>query len=210
MHKEDYQNAAKIVKPRVARRIVHAIRHSNLGARFLRKDPHTNMWQDVGDKIASEKTSQALREKSPEEKKQALKEKVNEDTTAVGISMPHLQLVNGEGVIVLDTQHPAAIDTGNGIYAASGMVHDPNNPIVMVTANASAAVNASAASQASRIIVPATENAGLHQPISCERAIIETHLEMIDNSDLEITSPDFKRLKRSDEEEDTDVVLIEI
>ena len=42
-------------------------------------------------------------------------------------------------------------------------------------------------------------------------AIIETHLEMIDNSDLEITSPDFKRLKRSDEEEDTDeVVPVEI
>ena len=138
---------------------------------------------------------------------------------------------------MLDTQHPAAIDTGNGIYAASGMVHDPNNPIVMVTANASAAVNAMDASQASGIIVPATENAGLHQPtmtypigggtfgtvnaagqivvtdrdILCGRAIIETHLEMIaDNSDLEITSPDFKRLKRSDEEEDTDVVLIEI
>jgi len=122
------------------------------------------MWQDVGDKIASEKTSQALREKSPEEKKKALKEKVNEDTTAVGISMPHLQLVNGEGVIVLDTQHPAAIDTGNGIYAASGLVQDPNAPVVMVTANISAVANAMDASQASGIIVPAAGNADLHQP----------------------------------------------
>ena len=102
---------------------------------------------------------------------------------------------------MLDTQHPAAIDTGNGIYAASGMVHDPNNPIVTVTANASAAVNAMDASQASGIIVPATENAGLHQPtmtypigggtFGTVNAAGQTHLEMIDNSDLEITSPDF-------------------
>jgi hypothetical protein len=48
------------------------------------------MWQDVGDKIATEKASQALRAKRPEKKKQALEEKDNEDTTAVGISIPHL------------------------------------------------------------------------------------------------------------------------
>lgn len=73
--------------------------------------------------------------------------------------MPHLQLVNGKGVIVIDTQHPAAIDTGNGIYAD----YDPNAPIVMVTANTSAAANAMDALQAPGIIVPAAGNSGQNQ-----------------------------------------------
>jgi hypothetical protein len=90
MHKPDYHLAAKIIKPRVARRIVHAIRNSSIGARFLKKDAHTDMWYDVGDKAASEKTSQALREKSPDEKKAASNAKSKEDSVAVGYSMPLL------------------------------------------------------------------------------------------------------------------------
>jgi len=121
-HKPDYQNAAKIVKPRVARRIVHAIRHSNLGARFLRKDPTTDMWQDVGDKIASEKTSQALREKSPEEKKRASQEKAKEDNVAVGISMPNMRMMN-DGMLVLAA---VGINAGNdSIDVSSAIVPAP-------------------------------------------------------------------------------------
>ena len=56
MHHEDYQNAPRLVKLRVASRVVHAIRHSNLGIRFLLKDPQTKTYHDVGDKIASDKT----------------------------------------------------------------------------------------------------------------------------------------------------------
>jgi hypothetical protein len=35
---------------------------SHLAHRFLRKDPHTSKWEDVGDDIAREKTSQVLRD----------------------------------------------------------------------------------------------------------------------------------------------------
>lgn len=73
-HKPDYTHAAKMTKPRVARRIVYALRHANPPARFLRK-AKDGMWRDVGDKVASEKTSQALREKSPEERKMAAAKK---------------------------------------------------------------------------------------------------------------------------------------
>ena len=92
-HKPDYQNAAKITKPRVARRIVYALRHSQSAPRFLKRDPTDNMWRDVGDKAASEKTSQALREKSPEEKKASAKAKTKgqqEDISAGGYAMPSL------------------------------------------------------------------------------------------------------------------------
>ncbi len=74
-HKLDYIHAAKMTKPRVARRIVHALRHANNPARFLRKSSKGGFWHDVGDKVASEKTSQALREKSPEERRAAAERK---------------------------------------------------------------------------------------------------------------------------------------
>jgi len=52
----------------VARVIVRAIRNGDPPGRFLKKDATTGKWFDIGDKKAAEKTSQALREKSDEEK----------------------------------------------------------------------------------------------------------------------------------------------
>jgi hypothetical protein len=48
--------------------IVHALRNSDPPARFLQKDEKTGKWYDIGDKKAAEKASQALREKTPEER----------------------------------------------------------------------------------------------------------------------------------------------
>ena len=66
MHKQDYTGAAKSVKPRVAQKIVKTIRKGTAGnppGRFLKKKDDLR-WYDVGDKHATEKTSQALREKT--------------------------------------------------------------------------------------------------------------------------------------------------
>jgi hypothetical protein len=60
--------APKIQKPSVARVIVRAIRNGDPPGRFLRKDEKLGKWVDIGDKKAAEKTSQALREKTPDEK----------------------------------------------------------------------------------------------------------------------------------------------
>lgn len=70
MHRPDYVRAPKIQKPSVARVIVRAIRNGDPPGRFLRKDEKTGKWVDVGDKKAAEKTSQALREKTGEDKNQ--------------------------------------------------------------------------------------------------------------------------------------------
>ena len=51
-------------KPRIAQKIVKTVRHA--GGRFLKKDPKTNTWRDVGNQKAREKTSQALREGAPD------------------------------------------------------------------------------------------------------------------------------------------------
>ena len=69
LHRPDYVRATKMDKPNVARKIVRAIRLGNPPGRFLRKSPD-NMWRDVGDKVAAEKTSQGLRERSNAEKRQ--------------------------------------------------------------------------------------------------------------------------------------------
>ena len=68
LHRPDYVRAAKIHKPGVARLIVRAIRNSDPPGRFLKKDFKSNKFYDIGDKRAAEKASQALREKTPEER----------------------------------------------------------------------------------------------------------------------------------------------
>lgn len=50
-------------KPLIASKIVRLVRHA--GGRFLRKDK-SNIWRDVGNTKAREKTSQALREGAPD------------------------------------------------------------------------------------------------------------------------------------------------
>ena len=69
LHRPDYVRATKMDKPNVARKIVRAIRQGNPIGRFLRKSSDGH-WRDVGDKVAAEKTSQGLRERSNAEKRQ--------------------------------------------------------------------------------------------------------------------------------------------
>lgn len=62
--RNDYLMASKNDKPDISRSIVCAIRQTN--GRFLQKDEETQLWFEVGDDSAREKTSQALRQKAPE------------------------------------------------------------------------------------------------------------------------------------------------
>jgi len=71
LHRADYVRAPKVQKPSVARVIVRAIRNGDPPGRFLKKDDKTGKWKDIGDKKAAEKTSQALREKTDEDKQAA-------------------------------------------------------------------------------------------------------------------------------------------
>merc|ERR1712038_969113 len=48
--------------------IVQSIRRMNPPGRFLKKDPESNLWYDIGDKQALTKTRQALREGAPKVK----------------------------------------------------------------------------------------------------------------------------------------------
>lgn len=68
--KVDYVNSKRLDKPLVAYEIIKEWRTQDPPGRFLKMDENTGMWCDVGDKKAREKTSQALREKAPQLRKQ--------------------------------------------------------------------------------------------------------------------------------------------
>jgi len=88
LHRPDYVRAPKIQKPSVARVIVRAIRNGDPPGRFLRKDEKSGKWVDIGDKKAAEKTSQALREKSNEERDKLKSDPGSATAAASGVLLP--------------------------------------------------------------------------------------------------------------------------
>lgn len=74
--KLDYVNSKRLDKPLVALSIIRDWRAQDPPGRFLKIDEKTGLWNDVGDKKAREKTSQALREKAPLIRKQQEEEKL--------------------------------------------------------------------------------------------------------------------------------------
>mmetsp|Transcript_27953 Transcript_27953/g.65738 ORF Transcript_27953/g.65738 Transcript_27953/m.65738 type:complete len:730 (+) Transcript_27953:259-2448(+) len=78
--KVKYVNSKRLDKPLVALEIIREWRGQLPPGRFLKHNDKTGLWDDVGDKKAREKTSQALREKAPQIRKQQEEEKDGEDT----------------------------------------------------------------------------------------------------------------------------------
>lgn len=69
-HQELYVSSNKRDKMAISRSIVEAVRARKPPGRFLEKDPDRNLWFDIGDKKAIEKTSQALRDGAAAYRKQ--------------------------------------------------------------------------------------------------------------------------------------------
>lgn len=59
---ELYVTSTKRQKMQISRSIVEAVRSMDPPGRFLEKEPETGLYNDIGDKKATEKTSQALRD----------------------------------------------------------------------------------------------------------------------------------------------------
>ena len=66
--KRDYLDprTKKLEKARIAARLVGTIRRLDPSGKFLKEDPHTGMWVEIGDERAWKKAGQALRESAPE------------------------------------------------------------------------------------------------------------------------------------------------
>lgn len=65
-HKVAYVACPKPQKGKFSRLIVDEIKNRNPPGRFLKQDPETKLWHDIGEKKALDKTRQALREGAPE------------------------------------------------------------------------------------------------------------------------------------------------
>jgi len=59
---DDYRKAFKKRKSSISRELVQQVRDMNPPGRFLKKDSTSGLWEDVGDEVAREKASQALRD----------------------------------------------------------------------------------------------------------------------------------------------------
>ena len=82
--KVDYVNSKRLDKPLVALDIIRQWRGQLPPGRFLKLDEKTKLYHDVGDKKAREKTSQALREKAPQIRKQQEDERINKERAERG------------------------------------------------------------------------------------------------------------------------------
>jgi hypothetical protein len=71
-NKLKYLMASRVDKAIVALALVRSWRNQNPPGRFLKEDKAKGLWDDVGDKKAREKTSQALRENAPELRKEQM------------------------------------------------------------------------------------------------------------------------------------------
>lgn len=71
-NRERYLRAKKNDKPFISLSIVNIVRQRN--GRFLKKNEDSGLWYEIGDAQAREKTSQALRQRAPEYRKQLLKQ----------------------------------------------------------------------------------------------------------------------------------------
>ena len=95
-NREQYLRAKKNDKPFISLSIVRAIRQR--GGRFLKNDEDTGLWYEIGDDAAREKTSQALRQRAPEYRKQLFEkdskslQQLNSKTTLPAVSTMHRAL----------------------------------------------------------------------------------------------------------------------
>lgn len=91
--KIDYVNSKRLDKPLVALDIIRIWRNQDPPGRFLKLDEKTKKWNDVGDKKAREKTSQALREKAPLIRQHLEDERRSMDRAERGESVSRLHLI---------------------------------------------------------------------------------------------------------------------
>ncbi|KAL7551189.1 hypothetical protein ACHAWF_014385 [Thalassiosira exigua] len=114
-NKRLYISLPKRRKGLVAKSIVHAIRSqvNPHGGRFLQRDEGKGCWHDIGDRKATEKTSQALREGAPEIRSEMEQEGRREGESEYGKPGdgpgPHPGQILPNGLVALDYEGVRAV-----------------------------------------------------------------------------------------------------
>lgn len=104
-HRREYLKAKKNDKPVISKAIVKAIRDS--GGRFLKKDSKSNLWFEIGDTLAREKTSQALRQRASKMRKILLQNEPQKQSRIMsqGKGQQKFMLHDGTGRNMLHTRN---------------------------------------------------------------------------------------------------------
>ena len=108
-----YLKAKKNDKPAISRGIVKLVR--SRGGRFLKKNDKDNMYYEIGDSQAREKTSQALRQRAPEMRKLLFDQQHP--------AAHHIPGVVG-GTLSLAPAPPTAAAGGSGV--STGIINPPH------------------------------------------------------------------------------------
>ena len=159
LHRPDYVRAPKIQKPSVARVIVRAIRNGDPPGRFLRKDEKTGQWFEIGDKKAAEKTSQALREKTNEER-----DRLKSDPASLGVQVllpnpsSYLAAVTGAPLVLPGMHPPLGLPGAKTDDAKLEAKHSGDDQKPNVTSELSAEAAAVVAATAAEAIAKATSH----------------------------------------------------
>mmetsp|Transcript_3527 Transcript_3527/g.6739 ORF Transcript_3527/g.6739 Transcript_3527/m.6739 type:complete len:655 (+) Transcript_3527:199-2163(+) len=114
-NKELYVTLPKRQKQLLSRSIVLAVRSQNPPGRFLQRDAQSDLWYDVGDARATEKTSQALREGAPKLRDKIVKTTATtsgestEEATATPVATPSAVVTDTKNTPVTPPQPNTAV-----------------------------------------------------------------------------------------------------
>jgi hypothetical protein len=106
-NKELYVSLPKRQKQLLSKSIVHAVRSQNPPGRFLQKSANAELWYDVGDRRAAEKTSQALREGAPD-----IRKKVKTEGVVVAPKLPPITTAAASASMVAPPLPPTIVAQG--------------------------------------------------------------------------------------------------
>ena len=192
LHRPDYVRAPKIQKPSVARVIVRAIRNGDPPGRFLKKDATTGKWFDIGDKKAAEKTSQALREKSDEEK---------EGKIPVGFTSPTLIVPTNTAAAAANNVDAALTDAAVAAAAATRILASSATTAAMDHQKMAAAAAAAVANPGIKIeesaagaVAAAVAAAAVGKPGDDPKVIVN---DPSSKADLSVKNEDVEKAKES-------------
>jgi len=120
---DKYMTRKKHEKTLLSQAVVAVVRGSTPAGRFLKQDTQTGMWYDIGDEMATEKTSQAFREKSK------AKPKKDGVATAIATATADATIVeasNSDNVTAEVAAAAAAVtkEAGNDVSAAVALEED--------------------------------------------------------------------------------------
>lgn len=159
LKQDEYLKATKREKAGVAREIVQAIKALNPPGRFLKKTPKGE-WEEISDRKAREKTSQALREGAPEKRNNTSQGQtnspggsiINKSTLPVAPTTTPPQTIHlVDGQVVSSPAPPPPVVVAPIYYHEQQQEQQDQSPLLLKTAS-SADPWAFAASNRARVV----------------------------------------------------------